>query len=179
MSYTTTTIQDFLSRISPFNQIPSEAIAQLAPKFQFLRYRMGQAIAVRDKMPRQVTIIYEGKARLLGYDPRTKMPSTLKLLESGAIIGCVNLIRGVPCETAIASDEVTGLTIPNQDFFTLLAQYPQIQQQLKEQSFLIEIFDLIGHQLEENAQGEGNLKELALEAVPQAEVYSLPPVNII
>lgn len=63
------------------------------------------------KKPDSVIIIYQGKGRLLGYDPRTSIPITLELLEPGAILGEISLLREVACETAIASTEVICLTI--------------------------------------------------------------------
>jgi len=46
---------------------------------------MGQAILVREYAI-QVSIIYEGQARLLGYDPRTQTLVTLKLLRPGEVL---------------------------------------------------------------------------------------------
>jgi ATP-binding cassette subfamily B protein len=173
MSYTTTIIEQFLTLIPQFNQLPPEAIADLAKKLKPLRYRMGQVIVMREKMQGQVAIICEGQARLLGYDPRTKMPLTLELLKPGAIIGWINLVRGVPCETAMASTEVVCLVLNNQDFLDLLETYPQLKQQFKDKAALLELFELLGVQLENEAQGEWDLKKLAEQAFEEAEVYYL------
>jgi ATP-binding cassette subfamily B protein len=175
MSYTTTVIEQFLTLVPEFNQLPAEVIASLAKKLKPLRYRMGQVIIMREKMLGQVVILCEGQARLLGYDPRTKMPLTLGLLKPGEIIGWVNLARGVPCETAMASKEVVCLTLDNEDFLDLLDQYPHLQQTFRDRSALVEVFELLGIQLEKEAQGDWDLKELATEAVEVAEVYYLPP----
>src|SRR4028118_1266241 len=102
MTYATT-IQEFLAGISPFDQLSSAALLRLSTQCQLLRYRMGQAIVVRERMPAQVAILFEGQARLLGYDPRRPAPVTLKLLQPREIIGWVGLVRGGPCGTAIAS----------------------------------------------------------------------------
>jgi len=48
MTYTKTTIQDFLADIVPFNQLDASTLTKLAGKSQLLRYRMGQPILVRD-----------------------------------------------------------------------------------------------------------------------------------
>jgi ATP-binding cassette subfamily B protein len=173
MSYTTTIIEQFLTLIPQFNQLPPEAIADLAKKLKPLRYRMGQVIVMREKMQGQVAIICEGQARLLGYDPRTKMPLTLELLKPGAIIGWINLVRGVPCETAMASTEVVCLVLNNQDFLDLLETYPQLKQQFKDKAALLELFELLGVQLENEAHGEWDLKKLAEQAFEEAEVYYL------
>ncbi|MBE9170452.1 peptidase domain-containing ABC transporter [Pleurocapsales cyanobacterium LEGE 06147] len=175
MSYTTTIIEQFLALVPQFNQLSPEAIADLAKKLKPLRYRMGQVIVMREKMQGQVAIICEGQARLLGYDPRTKMPLTLGLLKPGEIIGWVNLARGVPCETAMASTEVVCLAINNQDFLDLLKTYPQLKEQFRDRAALLELFELFGVQLENEAQGEWDLKELAEQAAEEAEVYYLPP----
>ncbi len=104
MNYTTKpAVEEFLSGVSPFNQL-SSTVARLSGQFQLLRYRMGQAILVRETLPACVAILYEGQARLLGYAQKS-IPETLQLLQPGAILGWAGLIRGVACETAIASTE--------------------------------------------------------------------------
>ena len=177
MNYTTTNIQSFLGSIEPFNLLSETQLNQLSEQLTPLRYRMGQTVLLRERMPHQVAILYEGQARLLGYDPRTQMPVTLKLLEPGAILGWVSLLRGVPCETAISSTEATWMTLKSQDFLTLLENHPLLEEALKNQCSLVEVFDLLGAQLERQAQGAGNLKALAVEALSQAQVTYLSPGN--
>ncbi|MEA5510747.1 peptidase domain-containing ABC transporter [Crocosphaera sp. UHCC 0190] len=175
MTHTTTEIQDFLRHLAPLEQLPDSVIADLAQKCQIWRYRMGQVILMRGKVSSHLTILFEGQARLLGYDPRTQMPSTLELLKPGAIMGGVNLVRGVPCETAIASTESVGLTLSQEEFWQLLQQYPALKATFKDQCSLVEIFDLLGVYLEQQAQGDGDLKSLAQEVLEDTEVYYLPP----
>ncbi|MEO0407173.1 MAG: peptidase domain-containing ABC transporter [Cyanobacteria bacterium P01_A01_bin.135] len=161
MTYTRSTIQDFLERIPPFNQLPEASVKQLASQLKLLRYRMGQAILVRDKMPANIAIIYEGQARLLAYDPRTDKPQTLQLLQPGAVMGWVGLIRGVPCETAIASTETICLTMPALDFLTILKGEPALAQAFRQQTSLLEAFELIGAEIHRRAIGEADLKQMA------------------
>jgi ATP-binding cassette, subfamily B, bacterial HlyB/CyaB len=75
------------------------------------RYRVGQRILGKERIPDRITIIYEGKVRLLAHDPGTQVPTTLKFLESGEILGEIGILRQVACEIAIASSEVTCLTL--------------------------------------------------------------------
>ncbi len=178
MIYTKNAFCDFLSQTAPFNKLPPEEMAQLAETMQPLRYRMGQVVMVREKMPPHIAIVYEGQARLLGYDPRTNMPVTLKLLRPGSIIGCVNLVRGTPCETVIASSEATCLTLSIQEFVKILERHPFIKTEFQNQCSLIEVFDLLGNQLVQEAIGDGNLKNLALEALERVEVKYLPSGEI-
>lgn len=172
MTYTTT-IQEFLASIPPFDQLSSTARLKLSGQCQLLRYRMGQAIVVREKMPAHVAILFQGQARLLGYDPRNNSPVTLKLLQPGEILGWVGLVRGVPCETAIASTESVCLIINSSDFFALLEQEKVINTTLRSRCALIEVFELLGAELERRAAVEGNLKELAQEAWLNGIIYNL------
>lgn len=182
MTYTKATIQDFLSGLAPFSQLSSVKLATLSEKFTLLRYRMGQAILVREKMPVQVAILYEGQARLLGYDPGNQTAVTLKRLEPGEILGWVGLVRGVACETAIASTEAICLTIPAADFLKLLAQNPVLSAEFQNRCTLIEVFDLLGTQLQRRADSEtmlkaagvANLKELTLKAFSEAVICNFP-----
>lgn len=172
MTYTTT-IQEFLASIHPFDQLSSTARLKFSSQCQLLRYRMGQAIVVREKMPAHVAILFQGQARLLGYDPRNNSPVTLKLLQPGEILGWVGLVRGVPCETAIASTESVCLICNTSDFFALQEQEQVISTALRSRCALIEVFELLAAELERRAHTEANLKELALEAWLNGIIYNL------
>jgi|GEM_PF-1179959 len=168
-------VEQFLSIVPQFNHLPAEEIAQLAGKLKPLRFSVGKVMVMRDKMQGQVAIVSEGEVRVLGYDPRTKMPTTLEKLKPGQLIGWVNLARGIACETAMASTEVVCLALDNQDFIHLIEKYPELSQEFKEKPATVEIFDLFGIQLEKEAQGDWKLKDLVLDAAPEAEIYYLPP----
>ena len=175
MTYTKATVQEFLATAAPFDRLSENGMAYLTEQLQLLRYRMGQAVVVRDKMPAQVSIIYEGQARLLGYDPRTERPVTLQLLSPGAVLGWVGLIRGVPCETAIASQETICLTMSALDFLALLEREPAVATAFRNQCPVIELFDLLGTELHRQAIGDADLKDVVLDVVDQAVVCNLPP----
>ena len=172
---TTKIVEQFLSLVPQFNQLDPKAIAEIAPKLKPLRFGVGKVMIMREKMQGQVAIISEGEVRLLGYDPRTKMPTTLDKLKPGQIIGWVNLARGLPCETAMASTEVVCLALDNEDFISLIEQHPELAAQYKLKPAKVEIFDLLGIQLEEKAQGDWELGDLANQMTEFAEVYYLPP----
>ena len=172
---TTKIVEQFLSLVPQFNRLSPEALAAIAPKLRPLRFGVGKVMIMREKMQGQVAIISEGEVRLLGYDPRTKMPTTLDKLKPGQIIGWVNLARGLPCETAMASTEVVCLALDNQDFLDLIEQYPELAEEYKYKPAKVEVFDLLGIQLEQQAQGDWELVDLANQAAEVAEVYYLPP----
>lgn len=76
--YTTSTTEEFLVEIAPFNRLSSNALARVSAKSQLQRYCMGQPILLRDKMPAHIAILYQGQARLLGYEPGSQLPVTLQ-----------------------------------------------------------------------------------------------------
>lgn len=175
MTYTKSSVQEFLATVDPFDQLPADSLERVTEQFQLLRYRIGQAVLVRDRLPNQVSILYQGQIRLLGYDPRTQKPVTLALLQPGAILGWIGLVRGVPCETAIASRESICLTVSATDFLNLLQREPKLSEAFHNCCSIIEIYDLLGAELHRQANGSADLKELALLAQSQAVVCNLPP----
>ncbi|NJM73129.1 MAG: type I secretion system permease/ATPase [Scytonema sp. RU_4_4] len=167
--------QEFLTTLEGFDQLPPEVIASLSQQLQPLRYRIGQKIIGKEQVCERVTIIYEGKARLLAYDSRTKMPTTLNLLEPGAVLGEISLLRQIPCETTIASSEVICITFSAAEYLRLLATYPAFAQARKNRCHLMEVFDVLSVQKEVEPLGSTNLKELTQHAWASANVHDLPP----
>ncbi|MBD2491389.1 peptidase domain-containing ABC transporter [Aulosira sp. FACHB-615] len=174
MTSSTATIVEFLTSISPFDQLDIHTIEGIAAKLEPLRYRMGQAILVRENLPARVAIIYQGQARLLGYAPGANVPDTLELLKPGSILGWTSVLRGVACETAIASCETLCLTIKASEFLGLLESTPVIARFFRNTCSLIEIFDLLGAELERRGKVREDLKELALATKYQATILNLP-----
>ncbi len=173
MNLTASAIQSFLANKAPFADLPSGILAQLSERLQPLRYRMGQTIVLRDKMPAQIAILYQGNARLLAYDPGTQMPTTLTRIEPGEMMGWVSLIRGVACETAIASTEAVCLTLNVQEFIALLRQTENGEQAFTERPYLVEVFDLLSRQEALQSLGANSLKRIAVKACEQAVVSYL------
>ncbi|MFM7576104.1 MAG: Crp/Fnr family transcriptional regulator, partial [Microcystaceae cyanobacterium] len=175
MTYSVSEYQAFLKELEPFNQLPLGVLTDYGDRLQPWRYRMGQVIVMRGSASPYVFFLVKGQARYLGYDPRTGMPVTLQLLKPEAVMGAVSAIRGIPCETAIASDEAVCVALKQEEFLQLVKDYPVIQQAFQEQCGLVELFELLGEQLQQLAQGTVDLRELTLELMPQTEVYYLPP----
>lgn len=173
MTSTTAPIHDFLATTPPFDRLSPAALKALSAKVHPLRYRMGQAIVMRETMPAQIAILYEGQARSLGYSPHSQLPDTLQLLRPGSILGWASLMRGVACETGIASVESMCLVLPAKDFRTLLQQAPQFAAAFQNQVDPTELFDLLGAELQRQAIGDVDLKALALKLVPDAKVLTL------
>jgi len=176
MGYTTDSIKKFLTQTEPFSRLDSQTIDGLVEKLQPLRFPMGRVIIRRENKPAQVAIICEGEARWLGYDPRKEEPITLAKLGAGSVLGWVNLARGVSCETAIASTkEVICLILSNQDFLRLLAAHDEFRQYFHDQCSLLEIFDVLGYQLNKQAIGGGQIKDLAKYLQDEARLEHLQP----
>ncbi|KAM3115040.1 peptidase domain-containing ABC transporter [Phormidesmis sp. 146-33] len=178
MTYTTSSTQTFLATLAPFDQLSEAAIATLANQTQLLRYRMGQVILTREQMPGQISILFEGQVRLLGHDFHE--PITLERSQPGAILGWVSWIRGIACETAIASTETICITLPIAAFLTLLKQESKVSDYFYNRPSIIEVFDLLTIELQRRADSElflqqtgaKTLKELALIFYPQAIVHT-------
>ncbi|MCC5641841.1 peptidase domain-containing ABC transporter [Nostoc sp. CHAB 5824] len=175
MTYIKNTFLEFITTLEGFDQLPDAAIANLSEQLQAWRYRIGQKIIGKESLPERITIIYEGQVRLLGYDPQTQMPITLKLLQPGEIIGEISLLRDVACETAIASTEVVCLTLSASAYFSFLALYPAFANARKNRSYLMEVFDILSSYWKQQAIATLNFKELAENALPQAKIHYLPP----
>ncbi|MFN7657831.1 MAG: cyclic nucleotide-binding domain-containing protein, partial [Dolichospermum sp.] len=122
MTYTKSTFEEFIARIPGFDQLSNEEISKLSSPqiLQPLRYRMGQKIVGKEQLPQKVSILYQGRVRLLGY-PENQSPISLKILEPGAVIGEISWLRQIPCETAIAYEEVICLTWNAADYLQFLS----------------------------------------------------------
>jgi ATP-binding cassette subfamily B protein len=168
-----TQIQAFLAETSPFDRLSEAALKAILPKCQLLGYRTGQPIFEREKMPTQVSIIYQGQARLLGYDLRTQRHMSLRLLGAGEIIGWPGLIRSIPCETAIASTDMICITLPAEEFLQLISREPNFGEAFRDHASISEVFELLSQEVQRRANLGGNLKELSLDVWPDAVVVNL------
>ncbi|MBD0262353.1 MAG: peptidase domain-containing ABC transporter [Tolypothrix sp. Co-bin9] len=174
MSVATNYFADFVAKLEGFSLLPSEVLVDLLENIHPTRYRVGQRILGKEKIPDRIIIIYEGRVRLLGYDPRTQVPTTLKFIESGDVLGEIGILRQVGCEIAIASSEVTCLTLDATQYLQL-SKYPYFAKIRKNHCHLVEIFDVLSVQKEVQANAGLNLKELAQNALSGAKVHYLPP----
>lgn len=179
MVTTVGTTQEFLANIPPFDRLSKEAVSRLTASTQLLRYRMGQPISVKEKMPAHVAILFEGQARLLGYDPNSAVPTTLQRLTSGAILGWVSLVRGVSCETVIASTEAVCIAIPATIFMKLLEQEPEFAAYFTDRPALVEVFDLLAMDLKGRADSDRVLKSAGAEDLRQLAIKVLAAANIV
>jgi ATP-binding cassette, subfamily B, bacterial HlyB/CyaB len=182
MTSTTLDIHKFLASIFPFNNLPQYALENLweKNKIEFLRYHMGQPIVTKETLPQQISVIYEGQARLLGYDRRTGKAATLKLLKTGEVLGWVSHLRGKACETVIASTEVICLKLALADFIVLLKKEVKFAEALHNHAALVEIYELLGEELNRQADGDADLIMLAQKATEIAIVCTLssPKVSL-
>jgi len=155
-------VEEFLAQKPPFDRLSQDTIKNsVVGKCQLLGYKTGQPLFERDKMPTQITIIYEGQARVLGYDQRTQRNASLQVVGPGAILGWLGLIRGLPCETAIASTELIAITLAAEDFLALVAAEPEFGQAFTDNVSPIEIFELLGGEFARRADVSANIKEYA------------------
>jgi HlyB family type I secretion system ABC transporter len=182
VTHTPITPEVFLSQIEPFNKLSASTQIQLAKIAQYYRYHVGQPIALRDRLPAQINIVLEGTVRLLGYPSDLDPPVTIERLETGGTIGAIGMIRGIPCESAIASTEAICLTIPAESFMQSIAKEPILKRYFCERSSPIEIFEILRIELERHPNrdrllqllGVDSLKDLALKVADSTVVYNSP-----
>lgn len=174
MNSTAQATQEFLAGIAPFDRLPRSVIERLSNRSQFLRYRMGQPLLTREALPTHVSLLYEGQVRLLGVSADLPTPITLRLAPPGEILGWEGLVRGIPCETAIASTEALCLNLPAAEFLDLFQQYPDFAEPFLSQAGRVEVFDLLAAELRRRADGTAKLGDLALQATDHAVVHPLP-----
>jgi ATP-binding cassette, subfamily B, bacterial HlyB/CyaB len=135
-------IQAFLQSIAPFNHLSESDLPAWMSKMKPLRFRMGQKMLIKEQLPSQILIIFTGKVRLVGMEPSTGKPISLQVLETGAMLGWVSILRQIPCETALASEETICLVMPTADFKQLLQQHPLVAAGLAI-PHISEVFDLV------------------------------------
>lgn len=123
MSAIAFSITDFITDIQPFDILPPEALKQLLEQLQPVRYRLGETVLLRERIPTHVVIICRGQIRLLGCDPRLNQEITLAKLASKSIVGANSIVRQVYSETAIAPTDVDCFAIPTEVFKALLKSY--------------------------------------------------------
>lgn len=165
---------EFLAQITPFNLLSLESLNQVASQFELRRYGMGQEILLQKQMPTSIAILYRGQGRLIGIDPRNETAITLQKLEPGAIIGWAGLLRDIPCETAIASDESVFLILSGQNFLALLNREPKISEYFSQRCGVSEAFDILGTAIQTLANSASiDLKALAIAAESRAKVQYL------
>jgi ATP-binding cassette subfamily B protein len=102
-------------------------LLQLAREAQWQRYEPGRTLLQADRLPHQVLLIQQGRVRLVGTDPITG-PFTLARLGPGQAIGWVGLVRGQPCETALAMEPTVVAAIPARRFLALLEELPELSE---------------------------------------------------
>ncbi|MCZ0900696.1 type I secretion system permease/ATPase, partial [Microcoleus sp. HI-ES] len=102
---------------------------------------------------------------------------SLRLVQSKEILGWAGLVRGVPCETAIASTDVIAIVLPAEDFLNVLEKQPTFGEAFREHCSLSEVFELLSLELQRQADGTSNLKELTLQAWQDATVVNVPNGN--
>jgi HlyB family type I secretion system ABC transporter len=187
VTYTITTPEVFLAQTEPFDRLSAKTHARIAKLGQYYRYHIGQPIAMPDRLSAQISIIVDGTVRLLGYPDENSSPVTLQRLEIGSVIGLTSTIRGVACESAIASTEVICLNIPTESFMQIVEKESILKQHFYDRPSLLEIFEILRLELEKHPNpdrliqllGANSLKDLALKAIDTAVVYpttqTIPP----
>ncbi len=182
MNYTITAPDVFLAQIEPFDRLSDRSRSRLAEISQYYRYHIGQPIALFDRLSANINIVVDGTVRLLGYPDRQSNPVTIARLTTGDPIGVISAIRGIPCESAIASTEVTCLAIPTEFFIQAVSKESLLHRYFNDRPYLIELFEVLRLELSQHPNPDqllellavDSLKDLAIKALESAVVYGSP-----
>jgi len=167
-------IPEFLAQVPPFDCLSATDLDQLGSQFELRRYGMGQEVLLQKQMPTSIAILYTGQGRLIGIDPRNQTEITLQKLQPGAIIGWVGLLRDIPCETAIASEDSVFLILSSQNFLALLNRETAIAEHFSQLCGVSEAFDILGTAIQTLANSASiDLRALAIAAESTAKVQYL------
>jgi len=147
MDYTT-----FLKQLPLFQRFSQHRLRELINLMKPLRYHIGQTILTGETLPHQVIVLLDGRIRVLGVDHRQPNPVSLELLKPGAVVGWVGLVRGNPCESILASTEVTCLSLPAEEFMDLLTGEPELRHYCQQTTSLSEVANVIHHFLKKQAK---------------------------
>ena len=137
-------------------------LQRLARESQWQRYEAGRTLLQADRLPHQVLLIQQGRVRLVGTDPNTG-PFTLARLGPGEAIGWVGLVRGEPCETALAIETTVVAAIPARRFLALLEELPELQQlvqQVHPSEAAVALLNLWSQQPQQRPRRQQELQEL-------------------
>ncbi|OUL33244.1 peptidase domain-containing ABC transporter [Nostoc sp. 106C] len=172
---TQTEILAFLVDTPPFNKLSFASLKSIAFKCQLLQYRSGQWMLVKERMPAQVMVIYQGQARVLGYDQWTNSQISLTVVEKGEFLGWLGLVRGVSCEAVMASTEVIAITLEAAEFLQLMDTEPEFAQAVRSRPHISEVFELLSLETQRHADATTDTKDLARQVWQQTQVLNLPP----
>ncbi|MBD2201901.1 peptidase domain-containing ABC transporter [Calothrix sp. FACHB-1219] len=175
---TQTEIVEFLSATPPFNIMGFDTVKTLADRCQLLQYRPGQWMLVKDRMPAQVMIIYQGQARVLAEERWTNSQVSLTVLEPGEFVGWLGLVRGESCEAVMASTEVIAITLEAGEFQRLLEREPEFAVSVRSRSHISEVFELLSQEIQRHADATTDIKDLARQVWQDTQVINLPPGSV-
>ncbi|MFM7219212.1 MAG: type I secretion system permease/ATPase [Nodosilinea sp.] len=174
MTPTPLSLQETFQTLAPFDRLPEAALQTLLQTAQPYKYRVGQPLLRREVLSQQVIVLLEGEARVLGQDPRSQQPVTLERLGRGQLVGAISLVRGLSCETVIASTEVMALTLPSYTFLQYLDEYPQFGQTIRDRIYRVEAFDLLSRHAQDQALDLGDLKAKGQRLCDESAIVTLP-----
>jgi ATP-binding cassette subfamily B protein len=161
-------IATLLTQLSPFRDLPEASRRSLEASAGLLRFRIGQPLLHMAHLPAQVLWIVEGQVRLVAYDPYSNEAYTLDRLEAGSTLGWIGLLRGSPCEAAIASTETVCLTLEARAFLDLLHENPVLLAAYGQQAHPSEIADCLNQVFRRSAIRYPDPRDRIRRAIAQA-----------
>ncbi len=98
--------------INFFKEISDSSLQQLNKNHKLLSYRIGQPLSNKNVLSKNILLIIDGKARLIGQD--NDSIKTIAKLGNGSWIGLGSLLRLKGCEEVLASEELKVISFPEE-----------------------------------------------------------------
>ena len=99
-------------KINCFKEISENSLKQLNENHKLLAYRLGQPLSAKNVLSKNILLIIEGTARLIGRD--NDSIQTVAKLGKGTWIGLGSLLRLKGCEEVNVSEEVKAISFPEE-----------------------------------------------------------------
>ncbi len=134
----------------PFKYLTDEEKQQLFADAALLHCAQGQRILRPDTLPNQVFLVLSGNVRLLAETQRGSR--TLDRRGKGQLLGWISLLRAMPCEWVLASEETLLLGLPAKIFVSCLETNSRFHEALAQLTSLHELDAVLQQLAASNAQ---------------------------
>ncbi len=98
--------------VREFRDAKENTIRMLAKSSQKVTLEQGETLLTADKIATHCFLLIEGTLRLLSVEPNQKDLFTVGRVESGQVVGIIDLLRQSSCEVAIARQAAKLLSFP-------------------------------------------------------------------
>ncbi|MCP9840540.1 peptidase domain-containing ABC transporter [Synechococcus sp. J7-Johnson] len=160
-----------------FSSLSSDSKERVESRATLLRYRVGQSLTDASILPARVLVLVQGHARLLGKEKGRTI--TLARLEPGTIVGLVSLLRGEPCETVSAAEELLATSLDDRLIVELYRTEPGFRSWCQTNVWPAEVASILEEQHRHEASSDRSLLKVLTKAVAEARIVAPNPAALL